>query len=390
MSCSCYNPCNGTSGCINYTNATCFAGNPNGNLAGILGQICIDTFTNNIYTCTTAGSTSSAVWTFIGVLCGCSGDCNNNCINGCGCNKNGWNPGCPNPIPAPPYPPCPPPVFSPQGPLKQIIPIPITNFPQIGMLSAQAILPCVQGGVSFQCTVDQLSLIGRQYQILFYTGDPNGNVAGLLGQFCLDTSSSNVYICTTAGTISTAVWTFIQGTSSVALNLVNTVACTITDTTGRITYPHQPVFSAYADSLSQLNVTGDGTIYTVKYDVASLNVGGSFSTSTGLFTAPLTGTYIFSGTLLISNLGSAHTLYTAYLNSPTSDAIYQLCNLNPYPIITPSTLEYGISFCQIVPMGIGETIGLNCQVTGGTKTINVLAGGAPNVYKSSLAGWLLG
>lgn len=45
--------------------------------------------------------------------------------------------------------------------------------------------------------------------ILDFAGDPNGHVAGNLKQLCLDTVSNAVYICTTGGSSSGAVWTAI-------------------------------------------------------------------------------------------------------------------------------------------------------------------------------------
>ena len=42
--------------------------------------------------------------------------------------------------------------------------------------------------------------------------DPNNNVAGALNDKFFDTGSSVLYICTTAGTATTAVWTAVTGT----------------------------------------------------------------------------------------------------------------------------------------------------------------------------------
>jgi hypothetical protein len=43
--------------------------------------------------------------------------------------------------------------------------------------------------------------------ITSYAGNPNGHVAGQLLWFCWDSSGQNLYICTTAGTTGSAVWT---------------------------------------------------------------------------------------------------------------------------------------------------------------------------------------
>lgn len=43
------------------------------------------------------------------------------------------------------------------------------------------------------------------------TGSPNGNLAGSLNDKAFDTSLSVLYVCTTAGTATTAVWTAVTG-----------------------------------------------------------------------------------------------------------------------------------------------------------------------------------
>ena len=48
--------------------------------------------------------------------------------------------------------------------------------------------------------------------ILHNAGNPNGSVAGTLYTLCWDTVDLALFICTTAGSSSTAVWTYILGT----------------------------------------------------------------------------------------------------------------------------------------------------------------------------------
>ncbi len=65
------------------------------------------------------------------------------------------------------------------------------------------------------------------------------------------------------------------------------------DSSGRVTMPYQPAF------LVRRNIPGDGRASGTITDwvvtgSGSQNVGGHFSTSTGRFTAPVTGTYAFA------------------------------------------------------------------------------------------------
>jgi hypothetical protein len=59
------------------------------------------------------------------------------------------------------------------------------------------------------------------------------------------------------------------------------------DTAGRVTMPYQPAFTAW--NVGDFTLTGSFTLNTI-----ILNTGGHYSTSTGRFTAPVTGMYFFS------------------------------------------------------------------------------------------------
>ena len=51
---------------LNLTQLVTNAGNPNGAVEGVLSELCIDTISNLLYLCTTAGTSVTAVWTLIG------------------------------------------------------------------------------------------------------------------------------------------------------------------------------------------------------------------------------------------------------------------------------------------------------------------------------------
>lgn len=75
-------------------------------------------------------------------------------------------------------------------------------------------------------------------------------------------------------------------------------------------------FLAYLSS-NQSNVTGDGTAYQITFDTAVFNVSSSYSTSTGTFTAPATGTYQFSAVGYLSNQNSSGSCFLSFIWNST-------------------------------------------------------------------------
>lgn len=76
-------------------------------------------------------------------------------------------------------------------------------------------------------------------------------------------------------------------------NALGTNDTFIINSSGYRSMPLQPMFSAYTTS-SVLNVTGDGTYYKVIFGSEVFDSASNYNTSTGIFTAPVTGKYLLS------------------------------------------------------------------------------------------------
>ena len=79
--------------------------------------------------------------------------------------------------------------------------------------------------------------------------------------------------------------------------------------------PLSPAFAAQRTA-QVTNVTGDGTAYTIVYDVEIFDRGGDFD-GTSTFTAPVTGLYEFVANVYFQSLTSSFT--TVALDIVTSN-----------------------------------------------------------------------
>ena len=89
-----------------------------------------------------------------------------------------------------------------------------TSLPTVSNAAMSDIICAVQGytspsnlGLSVQESLQQVYNLFQSNIILSYPGNPNGFVAGTTYQLLWDTVDLILWVCTTSGTASTAVWT---------------------------------------------------------------------------------------------------------------------------------------------------------------------------------------
>jgi hypothetical protein len=74
------------------------------------------------------------------------------------------------------------------------------------------------------------------------------------------------------------------------------------DSAGRVTMPNQPAFSAFGNNQSYSSNTD--TVCNLANE--EFDFGNNFNPSTGKFTAPVGGRYLFTGTIQYQHNGTAH------------------------------------------------------------------------------------
>ena len=145
-----------------------------------------------------------------------------------------------------------------------------------------------------------------------------------------------------------------------------------------------PSFSAYV-SAPITNVTGDGTSYTVIFDSEVFDASNSFNTTTGLFTAPVTGNYFFQFYLRLQDLDAAHTAGQASFIVSTG-ADYPLAVNNPFAISNGSIAV--VTGETVINLTAAQTVSVAIIVYNGTKVVDiggqVIASGGLSMFNGFL------
>lgn len=156
-------------------------------------------------------------------------------------------------------------------------------------------------------------------------------------------------------------WVLAQGTA-LGTNNVMSVA-----TSGEINYPLQPSFFGINTS-TRTDVTGDNTTYNIIGDSEIYDQNSDYNNSTGTFTAPVTGRYLFAGNVTLSQLttGVFDVRFRIVASNRRVDFLL-------YPIFTSGTTGVAtFSGACFVDMDSSDICNLAVIASGGTKIVDVL------------------
>ena len=140
------------------------------------------------------------------------------------------------------------------------------------------------------------------------------------------------------------------------------------DSSGRVTMPFQTGFIAKGLAAQTTYTAGQ----VIVFNTASYNVGSGYNTSTGAFTAPVAGLYLFTFQIYL-NPGSTNSPVGFYKNGTLEIFCLQ------------GTAQSGIGFSSLISMSASDTVDLRVRVgTGGTAT--VFNGGDHTQFTGTLLG----
>lgn len=139
----------------------------------------------------------------------------------------------------------------------------------------------------------------------------------------------------------------------------------VVNTIGTITKPMNPCYGE--EAADQLDVTGNGTSYTVTFTGSEyFDQGGNFSSP--YFSAPVTGRYLLSGILTISGLLSTHG--QCQFRIVTSNNIYLY--FNQADLIRDPSTQFSYCGSVIADLDAADTANLFIYVASSTKVIDVI------------------
>jgi hypothetical protein len=130
------------------------------------------------------------------------------------------------------------------------------------------------------------------------------------------------------------------------------------------------------------NVTGDGTSYTVLFNTQVYDNTNNYDPTTGIFNVPATGVYRITARVALEQVASGGGFAGGFLNLVATGATHTLDYTGSASLLAANeqlTLQGSID----VKATAGDTFRINLQISGGTKTIDIV--NTPDTNQFSVA-----
>lgn len=191
------------------------------------------------------------------------------------------------------------------------------------------------------------------------------SATNVVGQ--ITTAASGVLITSSGSvpSISSTLPAAVQGNITTVGNLGNTLNTTRT------------LVLAYVNA-NVSNISGDSTNYVIIFNSTIFDQASNFNTTTGTFTAPVTGKYNISSNILLSGLLITHTGCQFQIVATARTIPGSISNVGANKDVNN---DLSCSFSNFVDMTAGDTLTMHIQISGGTKTVGIFGGSNP-LYSS--------
>lgn len=127
------------------------------------------------------------------------------------------------------------------------------------------------------------------------------------------------------------------------------------DSGGRVRMPKQPRFSV--SPTSDITGAGNNIHQVIIFDEVIYNIGSHYNASTGAFTAPVDGVYLFTGNIRFNNVGATYHNARFYKNGiHINDESY---------VLSQDTGSYNtLTLVSIIELVAGDAITTDVYVSG--------------------------
>jgi hypothetical protein len=240
-----------------------------------------------------------------------------------------------------------------------------TQLPSVTFSTMADIICAVSGGsagVSSQETLGQVFDLFLAGAVLNYAGNPNGNLAGDVYQFCWDTTNHILYVCTTSGNAASAVWTLAGGT-------VLPVPATQGGTGVTSPTAHTLPVAEGASAFTFLGPLTNGQLL--------IGSTGANPVPAGITAGPGISITNGAGSLTVSGTGSGigWTDVTGTTQAIVADSGYVADNVGLVTLTLPATAAFGTAI-SIIGKGAGgwliaQRAGQNIQMGNVSSTVGV-------------------
>lgn len=143
-------------------------------------------------------------------------------------------------------------------------------------------------------------------------------------------------------------------------------------------------FLAYPAS-GFVNVTGDGTTYTIAFDTEAFDYGSNFNTTTGQFVAPADGIYCFRYNITLDGITGSHGTY--FIRADIAGTAFLMESGNAANVGAGGRL--GSSGSCIMEMNATDTASIAINVASSTKVVDVAASTLGGQMRTSFSGYKL-